>query len=1046
MYTRSTTCASFLKVAFSTMIFSFAGSGLAWAAPNHVAVLEDDNGFKLQVDGEDFFVYGMNWGYMPIGENYSYPFWDKSDAFIKEALDTEMALLVDMGVNAIRQYDVIPPRWVEYIYETYGIYTIVNNLVGRYGASINGVWVPQIDYSDEATRSELRKQLMDSVEKYKDTPGVLMWILGNENNYGLHWDSFEIGQLPKDEQAAAKATFLYSLYGELTDAIHEVDPHHPVGLTNGDLQYIDILAEQCGQIDIMGSNVYRGISSRDLFDEVKEKLNVPFLYTEFGSDAYNAKTRQEDAEAQAMYLHGQWQEIYEHSYGKGRANNAIGGLIFQWSDGWWKHKQEINLDIHDTTASWPNAAYAFDFMDDRFNMNEEWFGIAAKGRNRSSGHYSVYPRTAYYVLQDAFKLDPYAPDTDIDKIRKHFGAIRVNSYRSLYQADKLALAVEDLQRVSLYTARLELSTFLVGGGTEGGGMTRPNFDHMQSAFAGIRLQPTNDLRAEMAFNLLGNVAQNPIDEIFYEKRGLPVEVVTADGDTEVLRGLERTKLYSAKIDWEHDWFKIEGYYRTGQYHWGDEGDFFGLFRETYYGPNLDIYDGEAPLSLQFEGRKKLKGLKVAAGPQIFWGANPGFFVKYTRNMGQWNFTLLHHEDVSQQGSANTSNVIPEQMTRQSTLHLQFARGGWTVDFGGIWAGTPKIGQEFTGVRPIEDGPSYIESGYAVVQDRIKMGDTFGAKGKVTLKKGIFQGYAQGAYQGLVADGGVDSVINLTGWTMRPSGRGNQFHAVGGAVFQIGTVQLAAQGMYQKPLEGPLPPINDYYDPNTDLYFPGTRARNVIDDPFAVLENRETLGGEIILAYDPTPITWFWQWDNEQREDATFAGAMNVTYRHQPTTRDARFGWNEFGQLIAFPGAPPAQDVWDVRVRTVTNPGKGVRLHNTFYGGTGQANGVDPRLVTRFGGDVRLRWKTVSMDTSVKVNDWGPYDYHRDYNLTFPLQIGANMSYGLNTPKLGVFNTQIGVRGKLRYLNAFSNRFDDAVLGPNGWGKEYEVMTYAHFTL
>ena len=30
---------------------------------------------------------------------------------------------------------------------------------------------------------------------------------------------------------------------------------------------------------------------------------------------------------------------------------------------------------------------------------------------------------------------------------------------------------------------------------------------------------------------------------------------------------------------------------------------------------------------------------------------------------------------------------------------------------------------------------------------------------------------------------------------------------------------------------------------------------------------------------------FWQWDNEQREDATFAGAMNVTYRHQ-ATRDA----------------------------------------------------------------------------------------------------------------------------------------------------------------
>jgi len=1017
----------------------------AFANPNHVEVFKDDNGFKLKVDGDDFFVYGMNWGYMPIGENYSYPFWDKSDAFIREALDEEMALLVDMGINAIRQYDVIPPKWVQYIYETYGIYTIINNLVGRYGASINGVWTPQIDYSNPAARAALLEQVMDSVERYKDTPGVLMWILGNENNYGLHWSSFEIGQLPKDEQAAAKAAYLYSLYGEITDAIHSVDSHHPVGLTNGDLQYIDILAKECGQIDIMGSNVYRGISSRDLFDEVAKKLDVPFMYTEFGSDAYNAKEMREDADAQAMYLHGQWQEIYEHSYGKGRANNAIGGLIFQWSDGWWKHKQEINLDLHDTTASWPNEAYSFDYMKDRFNMNEEWFGICAKGRNDASGHYKVYPRTAYYVLQAAFKLDPYAPNTDLESIRNHFGAIRINTYRSIYQADRLAVAVDDLQRISLHTARLELSTYLVGGGNTEGGFSTPSFDHMQSVFAGIRLQPTKKVRAEVAFNLLGNVAETPIDEIFYEKRGQPLEVSTPDGGSEILRGLQRTKLYSSTIDWQHDWFHIEGYYRTGHYHWGDEGDFFGLYRETYYGPNLDIYDGEAPLSLLFTGRKKLDGLKIAAGPQIFWGANPGFFVKYTRAIGKWNFSLIHHEDVSQQGSANSTTVIPEQMTRQSTLHLQFAHGPWTLDWGGIWGGTPKIGQEFTGVRSI-DGPSYLESGYAVIQDTVKMGDTFGAKGKVTIKKGIFQGFVQGAYQGIVADGGVDQVTNLTGWTLRASARGNQFHAVGGAVFQIGSVQIAAQGLYQKPLEGPLPSINDYYDPNTEMYFPGTRARNVIDDPFAVLENRETLAGEVLLAFDPTPMTWFWQWDNAQREDATFAGAVNFTFRHQPTTRDARFGWSEFGQLFAFPGAPPAADVWEVQLRTVTNPGKGVRLLNKVYAGTGQAYGIDPRLVTRIGGDIQLRWKTLSLDATVKVNDWGPYDYHRDYNLTFPLQLGANMSYGLKTPKLGVFNTQIGVRGKLRYLNAFSNRFEGSVLGPNGWGKEYEVMTYAHISL
>ena len=34
---------------------------------NVVEVVQDDDGFKLQVDGEDFLVRGMNWGYIPIG-------------------------------------------------------------------------------------------------------------------------------------------------------------------------------------------------------------------------------------------------------------------------------------------------------------------------------------------------------------------------------------------------------------------------------------------------------------------------------------------------------------------------------------------------------------------------------------------------------------------------------------------------------------------------------------------------------------------------------------------------------------------------------------------------------------------------------------------------------------------------------------------------------------------------------------------------------------------------------------------------------------------
>ena len=67
---------------------------------------------------------------------------------------------------------------------------------------------------------------------------------------------------------------------------------------------------------------------------------------------------------------------------------------FQWSDGWWKFKQEENLDLHDTNASWPNNAYMMDFVEGRNNMNEEWFGITAKTPPDPQGYYELQPRTA----------------------------------------------------------------------------------------------------------------------------------------------------------------------------------------------------------------------------------------------------------------------------------------------------------------------------------------------------------------------------------------------------------------------------------------------------------------------------------------------------------------------------------------------------------------------------------------------------------------------------------------------------------------------------
>jgi len=345
------------------------------AAGRGARVVGDTSGLKLQLDGRDFMVFGMNWDYFPIGTNYNYSLWTQPDDVIEAALAREMPLLRAMGINAIRLYVGIPAKWVKHIYERYGIYTVINHTVGRYGYTLDGTWIPadRIDYSNPRFREAVTADVLSTFEALKDTPGVLMWLLGNENNYGLSWRSTEIENLPVGEQNVERARFLYSLYGDIIRALKARDPDHLVAIANGDVQYADVIARECKGLDVFGTNVYRGQSAGDLFKVVHEKLGLPVMFTEFGADAWNAREMREDDLSQAKFLLSQWREVYEQSAGKGLVGNAIGGFIFQWSDGWWKTGQDVNLDVHDTTASWSNGGYTYDFVPGENNMNEEWF-------------------------------------------------------------------------------------------------------------------------------------------------------------------------------------------------------------------------------------------------------------------------------------------------------------------------------------------------------------------------------------------------------------------------------------------------------------------------------------------------------------------------------------------------------------------------------------------------------------------------------------------------------------------------------------------------
>ena len=232
---------------------------------------------------------------------------------------------------------------------------------------------------------------------------------------------------------------LYKLMNDAAVAMKGIDSSHPVAICNGDFLFADILAEECKDVDIYGTNIYRGKSFGDAFKRAKKELDKPILLTEFGSDAFNAISNSEDQKMQAYFLVENWKEIYENAAGLGKAGTSIGGFTFQFSDGWWKYGQPKNSEVHDNNASWYNGGYYIDAAPEENNMNEEWFGICAKGPTNPRGLYELYPRAAYYALKEAHQLNPYEENVDADFVKNHFANIDLEEAFLRAKGDKAAL-------------------------------------------------------------------------------------------------------------------------------------------------------------------------------------------------------------------------------------------------------------------------------------------------------------------------------------------------------------------------------------------------------------------------------------------------------------------------------------------------------------------------------------------------------------------------------------------------------------------------------
>jgi beta-glucuronidase len=268
------------------------------------------------------------------------------------------------------------------MYAKYGIRVIMGDFFGKYAIGSGASWNPGTDYNNEEQKAKMKDSVLGMVREFKDEPYILFWLLGNENVYGYACNA--------DKEPEA----FFKFANEVALEIKEIDPEHPVAISNGDVVFLDRFAKYAPDIDIFGLNAYRGDYGFGLiWRQVKDEADRAVVITEYGCPAYaenrNAKAAEE---LQAEYLKAAWGDIEENAGFSGGVGNAIGGVVFEWLDEWWKAYEPR---VHDAKGLWKGP------FPDGF-MHEEWLGVAAQGDGNLSPFLRQL-RRSYYTYQKLWR-------------------------------------------------------------------------------------------------------------------------------------------------------------------------------------------------------------------------------------------------------------------------------------------------------------------------------------------------------------------------------------------------------------------------------------------------------------------------------------------------------------------------------------------------------------------------------------------------------------------------------------------------------------------
>ncbi|MDR1196091.1 MAG: hypothetical protein LBL00_06425 [Endomicrobium sp.] len=312
----------------------------------------------------------------------------------------DFALMKEMGINTLRIYHYadLNKELLKDGYQSYGFMYLIGNLIGMYGKDSGAGWFDGTDYTDKEQRENMFESVRQMVKEYRDEPYVLMWVLGNENNYGTV-GSQETGEVGSSNLAPKHPDAYYSFVNECAKIIKSLDPKkRPVVICNGDAFMLDYCAKNAPEIDVYGANVYRGnYGFGQIWQDIARVYNKPVLITEYGCPAYAKGWNEAKIEqGQADYHRACWNSIEDNIAGvKGGAGNALGGVIFEWVDEWWKGGASTDPWYHDVDSQWAGP-----FLDGR--AYEEWFGLCSLG-NGANSTFKRQLRKSYFMYRELWK-------------------------------------------------------------------------------------------------------------------------------------------------------------------------------------------------------------------------------------------------------------------------------------------------------------------------------------------------------------------------------------------------------------------------------------------------------------------------------------------------------------------------------------------------------------------------------------------------------------------------------------------------------------------